>query len=411
MKKKIETLYSLLYNEKSKASMYIALCATVFVYGFMYRIIDLRSIFWCALPFCLYYIFDYNSRNSFDLNFLLIYSATLIVAVISIIRDPMLNTYWSDSKLAWILPTVYILGKACVGNDDSYLSRRVFGAITSLSFGMFLQAVLDHTRKSATQFDGGAAWFSFWKDDYEVRTVFDFGLLLMISSFYYAFKIRKDMVKSLTIGACAIIGLVLNLNGGGRTGLLVFIINLAICFCIDCIKRRKELSKIIINRNYLKTIGIILTIIGLLVVVLFCGWNKISNVYNMSFWSRDGGIFRNIRVMITVDGIKKAIAIPQGGWEGLYYGRTHDTWLEFARTYNSFVYVFLLMTIIHVFLQLVNIAFVKKWYEAELYYLVSSLITMFAYMTLEPVGAKPMYFYVIFYIYICGIVAGVSDNM
>ena len=61
MREKFEKIHKILYSEKSSAYMFLALCTTIFVYGFMYRIIDLRLTFWCALPFIIYYVFDDTS--------------------------------------------------------------------------------------------------------------------------------------------------------------------------------------------------------------------------------------------------------------------------------------------------------------------------------------------------------------
>ncbi|CBK75315.1 hypothetical protein CIY_27440 [Butyrivibrio fibrisolvens 16/4] len=193
----LDDFHKILYADKSKSMMSLALYTTIFVYGFMYRIIDLRHIFWCSIPFVLYFLYE-KKNNPFDFSFLNLFVATLIIAVIAFLREPLLNTFWSDVKVVWLFPMTYLMGCACNGNSKIDSDRIALGSITALNWGMFLQAVLDHIMRYYRPTEDSRRWFAFWKDDYEVSTVFDIGFLIMVSSFYYSIKEKKIKIKIIT---------------------------------------------------------------------------------------------------------------------------------------------------------------------------------------------------------------------
>lgn len=404
MKKYLKNLHNALYAEKSHEYMFLALCTTIFVYGFMYRAFDLRITFWCSLPFVLYYCFERFDKNILDISFLLISTFSLIVAIIAYTREPWLNTYWSDVKVAWIFPTVYMLGVASVGHNPKKADERILHILNALNFGMFFQAVLDHLNKYRRPMDE-FEWYAFWKDDYELRTVFDFGFILMVSMTYYAFKNRKNIKYFLTVVLCSLIGIIWSLLIKGRTILALCVFCFFMSAFFDLITQGRKVSA------KTKKKAIVLTgFLILLAIVFRCLYNAniygIKTAYHNSFLSRDGGVFHNVRIRAAKDGLMQAIEHPEGGWYGsnaIPNGGTHNTWLEFARFYNTFVFIILMM---HVFITIKNMFKVllgRKYGNIARFYLCNVFFSLFFYMTIEPVGANPSYYYVIFFIFVSGI--------
>ncbi|SFI04096.1 hypothetical protein SAMN04487830_1198 [Pseudobutyrivibrio sp. OR37] len=403
MQEKLEALHKLLYSEKSKQYMFLALCTTVFVYGFMYRIIDLRTTFWCSIPFVLYHIFEDIKKNPFDISFILISTATLIIANIAYMREPWLNMMWSDVRLVFVLPMIYLLGNASVGNDRRKYAVRTCWGITALNFGMFFQAILDHINKFFEP-RTDRTWYSFWKDDYEVSTVFDIGFIIMVSSLYYAFKERKKRKYLYRITIInVILCIVFSLESGGRTTVFMCAVMLLVLGGADVIYSFPNYSA-----QAKKRIVIILSIILIIALVGILMFTSnilgIHDLYMNSFLGRDGGILHNVRIQIAIQSLRDAINVPQGGWYGselLRGGGSHNTWLEFARRYNTFVFVIM---ILYICFTLINCA--KQIFSKDniKYLVLGAVISMLIYMNMEPVGANPSYYYVIFFIFVSGII-------
>lgn len=403
MLESLKDFHDILYCQKSKNMMGLALYATIFVYGFMYRIIDLRHIFWCSIPFVLYFLYEKRS-NPFDFSFLNLFAATLIISVIAFLREPFLNTYWSDVKVVWLFPMTYFMGCACNGNHKKDSDKIALGSITALNWGMFLQAVLDHIMKYFRPTEDSRTWFAFWKDDYEVSTVFDIGFLIMVSSFYYSIKEKKNIKIRIFTVIGVLFSIILSLSTEGRTTSCMFVGTFVLCLCFDIINRwNKGVGKL--KKKYVK-VGI--AVLFLIVIAIILKVFNVFDVMNMprikSILGRDGGIVHNIRVELAIDGLKKAINIPQGGWEGNLDGGTHNTWLEFARRYNTIVFAFLMIYVVNSLKNGFKLIISKKEIVALDYFLFGALISMFLYMTLEPVGANPNYYYVLFFVFISGIV-------
>ena len=130
---------SIMYSEKIQEFIFIGLIATVFTFGFMYRIIDPRLIFWFSVVFCLYEL-KMKRVNPFNISFLLLFETYLLTGIMDYSKEPWLNLYWSNLKFVWIFPTVYTLGMvASSGSDRATSKKRAKYALLALAFGMFGQ--------------------------------------------------------------------------------------------------------------------------------------------------------------------------------------------------------------------------------------------------------------------------------
>ena len=405
MQKRLEALHKSLYSEKSKQYMFLALCTTVFVYGFMYRIIELRLIFWCALPFIVYEVFNDVRENPIDISFIILSVFGLLLAMVAYIREPWLNTYWSDVKVAWVFPTAYMLGRVSVGNDSKMADKRIFYILTALNFGMFFQAVLDHINQYFRPLYDDSAWYSFWKDDYEVRTVFAFGFIIMASVLYDAFKRRRNKFYFWSIIISSVACIFFSITTEGRTTLVLFITSFVLFAIIDFLSNysKKSFGK----KNIILLLGIIIVVAIILIMIIYAtNMFEIRKMYNNSFLSRDGGIIHNVRIQANIDGIKQLILYPEGGWygsESLPGGGTHNTWLEFARYYNTVIFFILLLYVLITIKNIIVVLAKKNYSDTAKYFLCSITLSLFCYMCLEPVGAIPAYYYVVFFIFVSGI--------
>ncbi len=403
MKESLKDFHKILYTDKSKQFVFMMLCTTVFIYGFMYRIIDLRSTFWCAIPFCLYYVFE-NQNNPFDINFLYIFTSMTILATIAFLREPWLNTYWSDIKLAWVFPMVYMLGYVSIGDEKKLMDEKAFWAVHSLGLGMYFQAILDHIMYLFHPVDGPAAWYSFWKDDWELRTVFGIGFLIVISSLFYAVKIRKkDKALFITTLLFCLVSCTITLLMQGRTTACIMIVVFGICFFFDAILNYANYSK----KNKL-IIKCTLLVCVLAVIILLCAFSLnifgLKDLYNNSFLSRDGGVLKNIRISAAIEGIINTIKTPEGGWQTTALPTTHNTWLEISRRYNTIVFAIFIMYVFNTMVNMIRLLISKKDNSLEKYYLAGAVFSLFIYLSLETVGFTQNYYYIIFFIFISGIV-------
>jgi hypothetical protein len=401
MKRELENIHRCIYGKRIQIGVFAVLCMMIFVYGFMYRIIDLRFTFWCAIPFVVYYLFKDTKKNYFDFSFLLLTVATLIIANIAYMREPGLAMVWSDVRLVFVFPMVYMLGCAAVGDDIDKTNTRVFYSLTALNLGMWGQVLLDYINRHFEPRDG-FTWFSFWKDDYEARTVFDIGFLLMVSSLFYGIKIRKKNKVFFLISVLGTIAsLIMTLFAGGRTATCVCVVVFFLCALTDAIQNRLNYS-----RQIKKIIGFMLIVVGVIgivaLILFFNNFLGIRKIYESSYWSRQGGIVHNIRFEWAREALRYAISNPEGGWAlEANNGGTHNTWLEFARNYNTFVFVIIVCYLVVTLLNVIVILIKEK--NPIKYYIMGAVVSMFIYFNMEPVGAVPAYYYVIFFIFISGI--------
>lgn len=401
----MKNIQKMIYSDRSERIVFLALCATIFTYGFMFRIIDIRYTFWCALPFCIYYLFR-NRTILLDISFWYLLIAMTMVGMIACCRDPGLSTIWSEAKLAWILPTIYLLGRGIAGYGGKNISYKAVFAITSLGSGMFLQGCLDYTNRFFKPFDSVVAWYGFWTNDWEVKNTYDVAWLIFISFFYYFIKrYKSDKKKCIAYMIVFMVVIVNILSVQGRTIPCLAVLLLLVHFFSDKIVS-KDISKKSLRR-FIVVALIIFAFILCVKVVLSVNIFGLGDIYRDSFLNRDGGIFNNIRFGLIRDSLHNSLTSPQGGWVGPYInGGTHCTWLEFSRVYNTYVFVILM---VFVFASLYNgllVLFNKKIGDNR-FVIAGSLFAFFIFLTMEPLGYAPRY-YIIFYVYIAGVVNGVK---
>ncbi len=384
--------------------MFIWLLASVFTFGFMYRIIDPRAIFWVGIIFVIYELKEHRI-NPFNLSFFLLFETYMLTGIMDYSKEPWLNNYWSNVKFIWIFPTVYTLGiVAAVGSDFKESEKRTKAVFLALAFGMFGQAILDYSNKLFMP-DWEYYWFAFWGKDSEVRNTFDMGFLLMINFCFYTFMQRKKNKKLFYFGVGSLVAIFAAtlLWAQGRLIVVMAMAMFMLFIMVKLCRREIKLSKKIV----LTILAAIVIMLAALLILYNIDFMGIQEIYKNSFLSRDGGVVHNVRFKIHIDAAKKTFLYPMGGWEGLYErGGTHNTFFEYARTYNTVVFSFLALFFI---IELVNGCrlLAKKENFALNYLLVSSQIIYMIYFFMEPNGFAYRYF-LAFPIFICGIVRGWS---
>ncbi len=393
------------HQNKIDTGIFIGMLIVLFLYGLLYCIVDIRLIFYVAAPFCIYSMWR-TKENPFDLEFLFIFISMLLVALQAYMRDPNLNIQWSDVKLAWIFPTLYVFGKAALGiNSKMNSEKATLFTIGALALGMYVQAIINYIYGFSHPHFERSSWYGFFTNDWETKNVYDFGFLLMLPAFYWSFKKRKEnkiLFIVVTIIDCVAIGL--SLTAKGRTITAMFILINGFLAAIDLLTNWKKYSAKL-HRTVFAGIGVIGVALTGLMLAIKLNILSLGDKYNASFLVRDGGIFNNVRFGIYKDAIIKTIKTHEGGWIGAYEnGGTHDTWLEFSRVYGTAVFVFLIIFVALTLIKSISL-FKNKDKNALDYYIVGAMLVLFLYLTLEPVGYYPRY-YILFYIYLAGIVSG-----
>lgn len=382
--------------------VFVALLIAVFTYGLIYCIVPLQTVFYVACPFCIYYLWR-TKVNPFDLEFLFLFMSMMLVAIQAFVREPWLSIQWSNVKLAWVFPTVYVLGKVAVGVKPEESDRRAMLTMGALASGMYVQALLNYANRIKHPLDP-YAWFGFFSNDWEVKNVFDFGYLLMLPAFYWGFKKRKESkVLFATTTIMALSGVVLSLFAKGRTVAVMFVLVTGMLFLADLLTNWND-----INKSIKKAIGVffalIFVLLGVIIFLVKINAFGLGELYSDSFLSRDGGIFNNVRFNIFKDAIIQTLRTSEGGWTGAYInGGTHDTWLEFSRVYGTPVFVFLICFVCLSLIKSILVLFDKQGEDVDKYFLTGGVIALFIYLTLEPVGYYPRY-YIVFFIFVSGII-------
>ena len=230
-------------------------------------------------------------------------------------------------------------------------------------------------------------------------------ITVMASVVYDAFKRRKNRIYFWSVIICSLLCVFFSITTGGRTTLLLFVVNIIMSAIIDFSINFNNKSKA--SKYFfvcLLVLVIVLTSMATLAYVIDVFGFR--DLYENSFLGRDGGVLHNVRLQAAKDGVKQMIQYPEGGWygtEALPRGGTHNTWLEFARYYNTVIFVILLLYVLIVMKNFFWILLNKKYSETSRFFLCNITFSMFCYMCLEPVGAVPGYYYVIFFIFVSGI--------
>lgn len=408
----IKGLFNNIYSKKANDIIFVISLASLFTYGLMYRIIDCRNAFWILLPLTVYFIIsNKNKIFPFDFSFLVIYVVFYIIAQYELIFNPWTNYIYTPIVYAWIAPVTYLFGKTITNCPKEKVDERAFLSIYVLSVGMDIQAILDNLCRFFKPLEvyEGYRWYSFWGRFNENRNTFDFGFLLLSASFFYLFINRKKMKRLFVFTIILeIISIILNIINQGRLNIYVFI-GALIFSCILKITSRKDTIRFI--KKYIKYVLWSICVIVFICLLFKFNIGGISDLYKASFWSRDGGLFHNIRLLWIEEGLRLMIANQKGGWalDTDKFGgwSTHNTWLEFGRNYDIIVFsiwmIFILYNIIN------GLKYVIKYGERHniLFYLYVGEVVLFIYCFLQPNAFAYMHF-LLFYIFVCGLISGME---
>ena len=213
-----------LFNEKVNKVVVVIFLATIFVYGFMNRLIDSRDVFVIGAPICIYWLLQRKS-SPFDLQFLFLFATFYLMAIFEFMTEPWMNYRYNVMVYAFIFPFTYLLGKMCIGESKYRYEQNTFIIMSVLSAGMFAQAFLDYMKKNITNpFNDirDAGWYAFWNDEYILKNEVEFYFYLVIAASFFAFISRKKKKIFFAVVCLAQLFIIINsLIVRGRSAILL----------------------------------------------------------------------------------------------------------------------------------------------------------------------------------------------
>lgn len=411
-----KSIIQYLYSNTMKNFMFVFFLASAFTYSFFYGYgtVDSPRFYWIMAISLVYMLLDPDREiNPIDFPGIIICLIFFLVGVFQYMSNPWLNSLYNPAPYAWVVPTVYFLGKAIVGNKKSEINSRAFIALTVIAVGSFLQGVLNYIGFYIYMDSDAYNTRTFWNPLTDAtRSTYNFGFFLIVGSTFYAFlqrKKKKLFFKSVVV--MTIISIAANLFFKGRTMLLMVVVINFICMLLYLLA-----GNVNVIQNHKQLIKKVLITIAALVVLFFIFFVTnafgIADAYNNSFLSRDGGIFNNVRLKLWRAGWNLMIENQKGGWnldENIYQITTpHNAWLEYARHYD--IIVFSLWALFWGITLIWNIRVLLK-YEKKysiLYYAIGGQIVLFIYSMVEP-GYIMYQDLLLFHIFICGLISGIEN--
>lgn len=387
------------------------LYSSVFMFGLMYAIIP-TYIMAIVLSIIVIWGCFRQKYVVFDFNYMMLFQFVLFVVVIELFRYKLYGTVinWrSNIYYAIVMPLVYILGKLIVGLPRQKQGKEVFISICCLQAGMLMQGLLDLVARIIyNPLPGVFEWPSFWEGDMMARNNYEYEFVFITAAFFFACLSYKNNKKYfIVIGLLNIVIQVIVFYYQGRQNTSMFVGNLLLILPIYSYNAYHSLevsSKKKIVKLY--AILIVLVLLGLGVIKYIA-----STTTEYFYWSRDGGIFKNVRVYSIIDGLKLSIKQPNGGWLGtvLPEGTTHNMALQYSQNFGTAVFLILELFMLLAIIDGLYIVLNRKNVEPIKYLLFLTLVDLRIYHTLDPNGYNRRYYFIAF-ILIAGIIRAMIEN-
>lgn len=401
----------MLFNEKVNKVVFVIFLATIFVYGFMNRLIDSRDVFVIGAPICIYWMLQRKS-SPFDLQFLFLFATFYLMAIYEFMTEPWMGYRYNVMVYAFIFPFTYLLGKMCIGESKYEYQKNTFVIMSVLTAGMFAQAFLDYMKKNITNpFNNirEVGWYAFWNDEYILKNEVEFYFYLIIAALFFAFIYRRKNRPFFVAVLFAQMFIIINsLIVRGRSAILLMV----------CIFTLMTLVYIFTNHvsNSIKTgislfivVVVIITVVGMF-LVCFNAFG-IRDIYNNSFLSRDGGILHNVRFTWEREGYRKIFTLQKGGWiveSNVLQGKLHNSWMEYGRNYDIIIYLLLMLFSVTSLIRGIITLFRNNTKCPILFWAVGAQLLYFLYFSVERMGFADRD-WIILYVFISGIVGGLSE--
>lgn len=405
-----KTIVDRLYSETMRQFVFVFFLASAFTYGFMYRIIDCRTAIWVIIPLVLYLIFDpRNTKSPFDYSLLILSAIYFLIGVFQYFSNPYLNYIYDPTVYAWTAPLVYLLGKMIAVAPKRKLENHGFVILFVLGIGMFAQAILDYVPHFVWEYKMGyehvVQYNSFWGEVLANRNLFDYGFMIILAVFPYAFIVRKKRKWLLPVAiVISVVSIAISMLDWGRTIIASLFLVTLVIFVIYSANNSKNLSKRFKKNTVYGLVALV--VLGLLVYAMamtnFLGFDDLTNLKFML--TRDGGVLNNVRIKFIVEGLHNIFTIQKGGWN-IDYGTTHCTWTEMGRNYDIIIFLLWLVFLIVTWIQALG-AVVKYSKDYPIFYFsFGALFLLFFFCMLEenPFVYKDL---LLFYVFICGLING-----
>ena len=127
-----------------------------------------------------------------------------------------------------------------------------------------------------------------------------------------------------------------------------------------------------------------------------------------SFWSRDGGIFNNVRFHAQFSAIEQLFDYPLGGRkmslpENMYF--VHNVWLDMANASGIYSFLCILVYTIYTLADLVKLILNKRIADETKYLLVSAYFSLWLYYMVETALDAHLMLWAVWML-VCGIIRG-----
>lgn len=389
MKKRIKE-----YIYKTDIIVYCMICASVFVFGLMYAVIETKYIALLLSIVCTYMICR-QRYVALDLELLFLLEFIMLPIAYECYLLPKLYLWRSNAYYAIAIPLVYLLGKLIVTIDVEHRYKYIAIVLICLAVGMFVQGILDYSVNYTSGAYDTEVWDAFWAREEYSRCFFEFDFIpVTASAFLFIIYINRKKMISAIIAVALIIALYLAIRWQGRMNLGMFFINifvLVVLYIIDIYNCEnhppyKNLIYFAIGTVFLAL---------LLVIAYKNDFMGINYKYHHTYLAGSGGIIHNERFAAIREGIELTLKNPLGGWAGtvIESQTPHNMALEIARQYNIVPFVFLEIFKLLSIIDCIKIALDRKIKREIKYYLIILLVDFYMYYMLDPNAAFRRYYF------------------
>mgnify|MGYP007069862916 CR=1 FL=1 len=359
-------------KNKIENIVFILLCISIFAYGIAYPIMKLWMFCAVAGIFAIYFAFQ-SKRIEMDVRII----ALIIVMAMIYYHD--VEYYIEGETFKVATPIIaFILGSLIVGNRKATANTRVKWAVLSITLGIFVQGVIDFVEKIAA----GEATEKVGYNLYGIqmaRTALEADLLPMAAMFPVGIIIwrnRKDIKILILTIIVELFLLFLSLKCEGRYSISLMALSTIVVMAVYFFNEWLNL-----NRSFKKWLMIIICVAigsGLIGLVAFkLNLFGIYDIYENSYFSRDGGIIHNVRFSMMARGWYNLKLYPLGGWKNDWEGwftSTHDMWLEYGREFGMSVFLVLGLYLLLTIKDILILSFSRKSKGIEKYMLLAAFI-------------------------------------
>ena len=328
-----------------------------------------------------------------DIQSVLIVSIMLLYGIIFKIQYSG-NSYWSGwSFLNMALPPIVIY---FLSRQMSYYQKeeKLEGYLLSVCLGSFFYSCLNHIMYMNQP--GSRIWDEFWTHTARYATEYSYWGVFIAGLLGYGLVCLKEKkwFRGLAILAFVAIDNYINIVVDNRMVLMVTVVVIAVNILMYIIFHTQEWKKC-----GLLLIGmILLVLIGYIAVRANVG-GVCDTTFYKHFFTRDGGILKNIRFRMIWETIPQLPSHWKGGGtiavvEGL---AIHNYWLQAANDTGIFPFILWMIFNVQVVIDLVKCVVSKKISQRMKYLIVPLMVAIVSYLSME-IGGQGKSEYILFYV-------------